>query len=161
MRWHPSNAWPFNMGIIAKERLPIRHYPHRDPIQMERRHRLRAGIMRLGAGAPPHWKLEDWRKDVLDVEQDAANRGAALSEEGVDSEVGHNDGELREWTPGTTLPPATFLNHMEPWRQRLVKRIMYRTIVRWTDLRRPAYPPDFQPTYIDESINQTLCLAEP
>ena len=37
MRWPHNASFPFNAGFVARERIPIRHYPHRDPRQMERR----------------------------------------------------------------------------------------------------------------------------
>ena len=42
MRWPPTASFPYNAGFVARERLPIRHYPHRDPLQLDRRCRLRA-----------------------------------------------------------------------------------------------------------------------
>jgi hypothetical protein len=56
-------------GFVAKDRLPIRHYPNRDPIQMIRRCALRRAIMEekstLEAGCiAPHWKL-DWEEFVV------------------------------------------------------------------------------------------------
>ena len=47
MRWAERSSFPFNAGFVARERMPIRHYPHRDPLQMQRRFRLRAGMKRL------------------------------------------------------------------------------------------------------------------
>jgi hypothetical protein len=157
MRWAPNDAGPFNMGILARARLPIRHYPHRDPLQMERRYRLRAGILRLGGQAYAHWKLEDWRKDVVDMDSGSSNFGERTVNEGLSSEVGHTDGQLREWIPGTALPQVNFQNHLEPLHKRLMKRVMYRTVVPWMDSRRPSYPRDYEPKYIDESVNRGLC----
>ena len=45
MRWPPTVSFPYNAGYRARARLPIRHYPHRDPVQLERRCRLRAAMM--------------------------------------------------------------------------------------------------------------------
>lgn len=159
MRWMPNCAWPFSMGILAAERLPIRHYPHRDPLQMQRRCQLRAGMVRLGGDAFPHWKLEDWRKDVVDVEGDASKRGERTSNEGLNAAPGHTDDELREWIRGTALPAVSFRNHLEGWHKRWLKRVMYRTAVPWMDRRRPSCPPDYQPQYIDEKTNSGLYVA--
>ena len=69
MVWPPNRSCPFNAGFVAKDRLPIRHYPNRDPIQMIRRCALRRAIMEekstLEAGCiAPHWKL-DWEEFVV------------------------------------------------------------------------------------------------
>ncbi|HYF37471.1 MAG TPA: glycosyltransferase family 2 protein, partial [Prosthecobacter sp.] len=45
MQWPPTVSFPFNAGYVARTRLPIRHYPHRDPVQLERRCLLRAVMM--------------------------------------------------------------------------------------------------------------------
>jgi hypothetical protein len=46
VRWPHTVSFPFNAGYLARERLPIRHYPNRDPLQMEARYRLRADMKR-------------------------------------------------------------------------------------------------------------------
>ena len=63
--WNAPGAFPRNAGYVARERISIRHYPHRDPEQMERRHRLRAGMLKLNGGPFAHWKLEDQINDLL------------------------------------------------------------------------------------------------
>jgi hypothetical protein len=45
MQWPPTVSFPFNAGFVARERLPIRHYPCRDPVQLKRRCRLRSVMM--------------------------------------------------------------------------------------------------------------------
>jgi glycosyltransferase involved in cell wall biosynthesis len=35
MQWPPTVSFPYNAGFVARERLPIRHYPYRDPVQLE------------------------------------------------------------------------------------------------------------------------------
>src|SRR5216684_3039980 len=54
MQWPPTVSFPYNAGFVARARLPIRHYPHCDPIQLERRCRLRA-IMMADAQNRSHW----------------------------------------------------------------------------------------------------------
>ncbi len=36
MQWPPTVSFPSNAGFVARERLPIRHYPCRDPLQLQR-----------------------------------------------------------------------------------------------------------------------------
>src|SRR4051812_47999715 len=66
MKWPPSVSFPFNAGYVARERLPIRHYPHRDPEQLKRRCRLRAAMMADPVNRSHweidfhHWEEVDW-----------------------------------------------------------------------------------------------------
>jgi hypothetical protein len=41
MQWGSASAYPWNMGFIARKRIPIRHYPHRDPLSLQVRLTLR------------------------------------------------------------------------------------------------------------------------
>jgi hypothetical protein len=156
MQWSPDQSWPFNAGFVARERIPIRHYPHRDPLQMQRRYRLRAGMCAIGGTPFPHWKLEDWRKDVVDVDSSPSGQKEMTANEGLAAAPGHTDGELREWTPGTPLPEFHFTNHIPPFRTRLLQRALYASAVDLFDARRPKYPESFEPSYIDEAKNATL-----
>jgi len=42
MKWSSAGSFPYHAGYVARERIPIRHYPHRDPLQMEKRYQLRS-----------------------------------------------------------------------------------------------------------------------
>jgi glycosyltransferase involved in cell wall biosynthesis len=42
MRWPKSASFPINAGFVARERLPVRHYLHRDPPQLNKRCKIRA-----------------------------------------------------------------------------------------------------------------------
>jgi hypothetical protein len=71
MQWPQTVSFPFNAGYVARERLPIRHYPHRDPGQLVRRCRLRAVMMadeenRRNWSRPEmhEWTEQDWKKCV-------------------------------------------------------------------------------------------------
>jgi glycosyltransferase involved in cell wall biosynthesis len=156
MQWSPDQSWPFNAGFVARERIPIRHYPHRDPLQMQRRYRLRAGMCAIGGTPFPHWQLEDWRKDVVDVDGSPSGKKEVTTNEGLAAAPGHTDGELREWTPGTPLPEYHFTNHIPPFGKRLLQRVLYASAVNLFDARRPKYPEGFEPMYIDEAKNATL-----
>ena len=67
MKWPAPNNWPFFSGVVAENRIPIRHYPHRDPPQMIRRFRLRSAMKAIGGTAGGHWDIEDWRKEIVTV----------------------------------------------------------------------------------------------
>ena len=101
MKWPASRTIPFNAGCPARERIPIRHYPHRDPEQMRKRYRLRAAMMKLNAGAGPHWKLEDWQKDVLEFDpQTGAAQERTRATKGLAAAEGHTAGPLHFWQSG-------------------------------------------------------------
>lgn len=75
MVWPPNRSCPFSAGLIAENRLPIRHYPNRDPEQMKRRCALRMATMAeestVQAGCvAKHWQ-QDWESFIrLTSEED-------------------------------------------------------------------------------------------
>lgn len=77
MVWSPSKYEPFFPGLLADERIPVRHYRARDPLQLQARCKVR---MQMKRTAGHHWNL-DWR-DLLCP--DNAN--------------------LLQWMPGMGLP---------------------------------------------------------
>ena len=125
MRWPPSVSFPFNAGFVARERLPIRHYPHRDPAQLVRRCRLRAAMMadsdNRGNWTRPelhHWAEAEWRRFVV---PDAAP-------------------ELRRWAPGLALQEVRQTNHLAPPHRRLAQRVAQRFLLPVLDRTRPGWP---------------------
>lgn len=160
MRWHHTNSWPFNAGFVARERIPIRHYPHRDPLQMQRRYCLRAAMMRLGAGTGPHWILGDWRKDVVDLGLSSSGRLEQTTNQGLAAAPGHTDSDLREWAPGSPLPEPTFNNHLPNWRKRLAQRLIYPVLVPLIDRCRPGYSPAYAMPLLPDGVNEQLASAE-
>ncbi len=99
MQWPNTVSFPFNAGYVARERLPIRHYPHRDPVQLERRCRLRAIMMadkenRSNWSRPElhHWAEREWKKFIASDDLP----------------------ELKRWKPGTDLPIVQQTNHLQP-----------------------------------------------
>lgn len=131
MRWPAEVSFPYNAGLVAEERIPIRHYPHRDPRQLDRRCRLRAIMMadkenRANWTKPDahHWSQVDWTQFVV-----------------------YNDAPgLTYWEPGTTLPEVRQINHLATGAKRLVQRAIYglalprmmdRTRRAWTDAAHP------------------------
>jgi glycosyltransferase involved in cell wall biosynthesis len=103
MQWPPNVSFPFNAGYVAKERLPIRHYPHRDPAQLTRRCLLRAIMMsdkenRANWTRPElhHWAEQEWRKFIM-----------------PDKAPG-----LRYWQPENELPTCHFSTHLAKFHRR-------------------------------------------
>lgn len=147
MQWPPTVSFPFNAGYVAKERLPIRHYPHRDPMQLERRCRLRAVMMadqenRAHWTQPElhHWSQTEWRKFI--IPDDAPG--------------------LTHWSPGATLQEAHQTNHLAKPHKRLAQRIAHGLLLPLLDRRRPAWPEDAYPQRISpelvEKLNQELAV---
>lgn len=148
MQWPPSVSFPYNAGYIAVERLPIRHYPHRDPLQMERRCRLRAIMMadkenRSNWSNPElhHWAEKEWRKMVS---PDAAPG-------------------LKHWEEGTPLDDVRQTNHLSGSGRRMAQRIAHAFLLPFLDYRRPKWPEDAYPQLIPEGIKNKLSqeLKEP
>jgi len=55
MQWGVECAYPWNMGFVARERIPIRHYPHRDPLSLQKRLSLRNHLLPLSKEGWTHW----------------------------------------------------------------------------------------------------------
>jgi len=157
MKWPASRPFPFNAGYVARERIPIRHYPHRDPEQMKKRYRLRATMMQLQAGAGPHWRLSDWRKDVLRVNgvwSSATEQTEAA--EGLSAADGHTAGKLHFWQPGTALPSiGSNIEHRSAWPRRTVQRAIHPHLVRWLDSFRKSRAP-VEPELLATNVQSRL-----
>ena len=125
MRWPPTVSFPFNAGFRARARLPIRHYPHRDPVQLERRCRLRAAMMadadnRRHWSRPDahHWSQSDWRSFIVPAD--------------------HPD--LHYWQPGSPLPEFRFTDHLAKPHMRAAQRLAHACLLPALDRLRPGYP---------------------
>jgi glycosyltransferase involved in cell wall biosynthesis len=130
MQWPPNVSFPFNAGFVARERLPIRHYPHRDPVQLERRCRLRAIMMadeenRANWSRPElhHWAEHEWKRFV--TRDDLT--------------------DLKYWKPGTELPLVRQTNHLKPSHIRGVQRLVHALCLPVLDRLRPKFPPEGRP----------------
>jgi glycosyltransferase involved in cell wall biosynthesis len=140
MQWPPSVSFPFNAGFVARERLPIRHYPHRDPVQLERRCRLRAMVMadednRKNWAISFHpWQEERWQKFIT-----------------PDDLPG-----LKYWRPGTQLELVQQTNHLRRVHIRAVQRLIHGLCLPILDRLRPAFPQDARPQSIPAEITRRL-----
>ncbi|MGL5033605.1 MAG: glycosyltransferase family 2 protein [Microcystaceae cyanobacterium] len=141
MKWPETVSFPFNAGFVAKERLPIRHYPHRDPVQLARRYKLRAIMMadatnRQNWSRPEqhHWSEADWRKVV----------------------ISNNNPDLKYWEFNQELPHYQFTNHLKPFPKRLVQRLVHSVFLPLLDNQRPAFSDKAFPQPISDAVNQTL-----
>jgi glycosyltransferase involved in cell wall biosynthesis len=128
MQWPTTHSFPCNAGYVALERLPIRHYPHRDPEQLRRRVRLRAIMMaNCHNWTQPenhHWSEAEWRRFVAPNDLPG----------------------MLHWQPGTDLPRPNFASHLRRRHIRALQRFVHafclpildRTRSKWAET---AYPP--------------------
>jgi glycosyltransferase involved in cell wall biosynthesis len=112
MRWPSHVSFPYNAGYLAIERLPIRHYPHRDPEQLASRCKLRAEMMadvvnRSNWAQPEnhHWVEHEWRRFVQPDEVPG----------------------LLYWEPSSSLPEVKQVNHLSGSLKRTAQRLFYRS----------------------------------
>ena len=146
MRWPPTVSFPFNAGFRARARLPIRHYPHRDPLQLERRCRLRRAMMadaenRQNWSRPDahHWARGDWRSFVVPAD--------------------HPD--LHYWVPDTPLPEVNFTNHLAKPHVRAAQRLAHAFLLPVLDRLRRRYPDDGYPQQVRPNAIKRLKEAPP
>lgn len=156
MQWPANAAFPFNAGFVARERIPIRHYPHRDPQQMIQRYRLRAAMMSLKAAAGPHWKLDDWRQDVIDINDGMISASEQNAGVGLGAAIGHTAGPLRYWLSGTSLPDIHADSHLASPGKRLLQRLIHPACLPILDYLRPRFPKEFRPKMIPDAVTEDL-----
>jgi glycosyltransferase involved in cell wall biosynthesis len=129
MQWPVNYSFPCNAGYVACERLPIRHYPHRDPEQLKRRCKLRSIMManyNLAWTNPEahHWSEGEWRKFITPDDLHG----------------------LHHWRLGSELPQFHFTSHLRPPHIRAVQKLVHsfclpildRTRAKWLET---AHPP--------------------
>jgi len=118
MQWSEGVSFPYNAGYLAVERLPIRHYPHRDPVQLASRCCLRAAMSAYPENASTrHWLQTEWREHI----------------------VSNNIPELRYWKAETELPELHLRNHLPPFAKRAVQRVVHTSLLPLLDGLRPRY----------------------
>ena len=143
MRWPPWCSSPLLGGLIARKRIPLLHYPHRDPAQMRKRVRLRAEQKKYRSHEAFHWSVDDWRKEVVSTAEFADTSSASSV---------HELGQLHYWKPGTRLPliPDT-ADHMDQPMKRLAKRLAYGTCIKMLDRFQPRCPDHYEPPLLEEA----------
>lgn len=102
--WEAS-AWPIHMGLVASQRVRLKHYQYRSPAQIQKRLDTRREAAERGYRTFLHSLETDWREKIVraqDYHQDRL------------------DGEL-------VIDRHLLPNHLEPPHVRLVKRIMHGT----------------------------------
>jgi hypothetical protein len=137
MQWPATVSFPFNAGYVARERLPIRHYPHRDPEQLQRRCQVRMIMMSDPERSPPelqHWAERQWKKLIV-----------------PDDLTG-----LKFWLPGTELPLVHQTNHLKSPHIRAVQRFIHAFCLPMLDRQRPKFPENSRPQSIPKEIAEKL-----
>lgn len=131
MQWGCRSAYPWNMGYVARERIPIRHYPHRDPLSLQTRLILRNHLLPLSQENWSHWAVTDWRHYVAD----------------------EGDPDIKHWRPRSELPDIHDQTHIRSPLMRLAQRTIHQVLLPVFDFARPKYPRSFRPVVIPQAVN--------
>lgn len=109
LEWDERFPWPHRLGLYAKERIFVRHYQFRDPVQMEQRIQDRLAAKREGCGSFSHVQEEDWQRYI----RKAADMHCLA-------------GKLESWE----INPDELSSHLERIGRRLLKRLYYAILPR-------------------------------
>jgi glycosyltransferase involved in cell wall biosynthesis len=135
MQWPETVSFPHNAGFLAVERLPVRHYPHRDPLQLQRRCRLRVAMMTNPENAcNRHWHRDQWRHHLVEETHPG----------------------LKRWTPGTDLPEPCFRNHLANPAVRFLQRMVHAAFLPVLDRCRATYGDQTYPVRIPVEVQERL-----
>ena len=138
IKWMEASTFPFNAGYPAQKRIPVRHYPHRDPLQLKKRSVLRSvGARVRGDMDVRHWRVDDWRDLVVSSEKQG----------------------LQYWGRDTDLPSVDLYNHMPKGLQRMVKLLLYAGPVRILDQLRSGFDKSCSPTPFPEEAQEEVRRA--
>jgi hypothetical protein len=120
MTWRLDGYDPAHAGLLARARIPIRHYRCRDPEQVRVRCAVRSQTRPDKAGE--HWRQTDWRKWVIPDE----------------------DHRLIEWKDGAPLPELELPGWIPRNRRRAAQWLFYASgAARLTDALGPHRRTDF------------------
>lgn len=127
IKWYPTDSFPRNAGYVARERIPICHYPHRDPEQLKRRCYLRSMMTSAQDPGRQHWTVRDWQDLIIDK----------------------NTENLCYWELNSPLPEYHFYNHVAKFPKRLLQRIVHASMLPIIDRLRPEFPKSYKPELIN------------
>jgi hypothetical protein len=137
MQWPPFVAYPYNAGFVARARIPIRHYPHRDPLQLARRWVLRKTLADQADPNWRHWQLDSWR-DLVAADDDC---------------------ELRYWKAQAALPGDESVHHLAPFPKRAVQRLLHSGVMLRLDRCRPKFPADWRPKQLGAEVVRSIAVG--
>lgn len=138
MQWGPVSAYPWNMGYVARERIPLRHYPHRDPLNLQLRLTLRNHLVGLTQEGWTHWKVKDWHDFLAD----------------------ETSTDVFEWPDGQQLPEVHARNHLRPFSVRCVQYLTHGLLLPVLDRMRPQFPSNLEPDVIPPEVNAAAVQAQ-
>jgi glycosyltransferase involved in cell wall biosynthesis len=163
MQWPPTVSFPFNAGYVARERLPIRHYPYRDPVQSQKRSRLRALMVGLvgdqlftGYGKDD---VERYRRYIASRQTGIVLSPAVARTQIVDWSrfVTPDDlAGLKYWKPASELPLVQLMDHLRLPHIRAVQRCVHAFGLPMLDRLRPKFPANWKPQRIPREIVEKL-----
>jgi hypothetical protein len=102
LEW-PGGAWPHHLGLVAPQRIRLKHLQYRSPAQVQRRLDTRRAAAAGGWQHFQHSLEKTWREKVADPAGLSLDRG---------------DGQY-------DIDPAKLPRHLEPTWRRGLKRIMH------------------------------------
>jgi len=137
MQWPPHVAYPYNAALFSRARIPVRHYPQRDPVQLKRRWALRRILASRADPSWKHWQHEDWRELL-------ARDGAA---------------DLFYWQKGEALQSDPHPPRSTPQLKRLAQSVVHSGIMRFLDITRPRFPVDFLPQRLPDTVTCQIADA--
>jgi glycosyltransferase involved in cell wall biosynthesis len=160
MQWPKEVSFPYNAGYLARERIPIRHYPHRDPVQLKQRSILRTYMIGL-AGDQLFTGYS--REDVIRLRDLVeGNKNEEINNDWRKFIVSDETPGLRCWTPDTMLTEVHYLNHIPAINKRLAQWILHSYGLPILDRMRSKWNAESYPQKIPESVTKELAekLAE-
>jgi glycosyltransferase involved in cell wall biosynthesis len=134
MKWPKNASFPKYAGYAARERIPIRHYSQRDPLQLNRRCRLRVAMNIYRDEKNISWESENW-KNVLPPE---------------------NDPILKYWVPGTDLPDYFNLSHLKPPHIRALQFAAHSMMLPILDRLGESFSQGLKPDPLSEAVQLKL-----
>lgn len=105
LQWNERFPWPHRLGLYAQERMFVRHYQFRDPVQMEIRTLDRLEAKRDGCGSFSHVQNADFKTYMLKA-----------------ADLNYDNGGIVQWK----ISPGELPEHLEAGWRRLAKAVYYR-----------------------------------
>jgi len=103
LKWEENCSWPYHIGPVAEERIPVQHFKYRDPKQIKKRMATRGEQYKKGHHNWGYYDPENWEKNI------------------VESEKLHYDDHSGDFVVEEELMPE----YLESWPHRFVKRVCH------------------------------------
>lgn len=101
--WDVNNAWPYHVGVVAKNRIVYKHFPYRSPAQIQERLDVRRDNRNRGFTGWEHAKDENWQSKIVDSE----------------------NCQIDDGTSHPVIDLVNIPNHLEAFYIRLFKKFMH------------------------------------